>query len=174
MRKRLLPDEIEQAAGCGDENVDAIGERTHLVVDRDAAVNHCARQFHMAAIDADILRNLAGEFTGRAQDERAAGAARCFAAILIEPLQDRQREGGRLACARLRNANKIAAFKQGRDRLLLDWRRGFVVFGRQRLQKGRGKAEFSKSRHCILSNTPAAGRSIGEPVGAWPRQTKGV
>jgi hypothetical protein len=56
---------------------------------------------------------------------------------------------------------------------LLDRGRRFVVFGRQRLQKGRAEAEFSKSGHFSLSNTPAAGRSTGRPM-AWPVRTKGV
>ena len=172
--KRFLPDEIEQTPRRGDKNVDAIGKRAHLVVDRDTAVNDGARQFHVAAIDADVLRNLACEFTRGAQDERTAGTARGFAAILIEALQDRQRERCRFAGSRLGDANQIMAFKQGRDRLLLDRGRRFVVFGRQRLQKGRREAEFSKSRHFILSECARSRAQHRWTLKGLAGRTKGV
>ena len=59
----FLADKIQQTAGRGDEYVDAISKRADLVVDRNATIDDGTREFHVTAIDADILRNLAGEFT---------------------------------------------------------------------------------------------------------------
>ena len=59
-------------------------------------------------------------------------------------IEDRQREGRRLAGAGLRDADEIAAREYVRDGFGLDRGRGFVLFVFKSLRDGRGKAEVLK------------------------------
>src|SRR6185312_7779354 len=65
-------------------------------------------------------------------------------AVLREMVQDRQREGRRLAGAGLRDANEIAAREYVRDGFRLDRGWGFVFFVFEGLRDGRSKAEVLK------------------------------
>jgi hypothetical protein len=65
-------------------------------------------------------------------------------AVLGKMVQNRQRERRRLAGARLRDANEIAAREYVRDGFRLDRGRGFVFFVFESLRDGRGKAEVLK------------------------------
>jgi hypothetical protein len=90
---------------------------------------------------AEALGDLAREFAGRAQHENARAASWCGAPVVHDPVEDRQREGGRLAGACLSDADQVVALHQRRDRLDLNrgWTR-VAEFG-QRCIEGRGKAE---------------------------------
>jgi len=66
------------------------------------------------------------------------------AALGRQSMQDRQREGGRLAGAGLGDAAKVAAGQDRRDRLRLDRRgRGITPVG-ERLKDGRAEGEIGK------------------------------
>ena len=77
------------------------------------------KAFQVPRIGLHGLGHLDGELArGRQHEELGLGA------LQIEPRQQRQREGRRLARARLRLAEQVAAFQQRRDRRALDrrWR----------------------------------------------------
>jgi hypothetical protein len=74
--------------------------------------------------------DLARELPRWAQHENAATLAWCRPRIGGEIVQQRQREGGRLAGSGLRNSDHVAARHDDRDRLLLDRSSGGVVFFR--------------------------------------------
>ena len=88
------------------------------------------------------MSDLDAEFARRCEDEsldvRVAG---------IHVVQKRQPERGGLSGAGLGLADHVAAFKQGRNRLLLNRGRGFVADFGQGLKKFGPKAKFGESRH---------------------------
>ena len=61
----------------------------------------------------EALGDLACEFARRAQHENARAPSRRGAPVGCEPVEDRQREGRRLAGAGLSDADEIPAFHQG-------------------------------------------------------------
>jgi hypothetical protein len=130
----LLLDVVEQAAGRGDQHVDAAAQRVDLRADADAAEHQRALQRKMLSIGAHILFHLRRELAGRGDDERAHRVARrrmrAGVAFLGQPLQQRQREAGGLAGAGLRGAQQVASRKNDRDGLRLDGGGGGVALAR--------------------------------------------
>ena len=57
-------DEVEQPAGRGDEDVDAVGERADLAADRDAADGDGRAQAKVTAIGAEAVDDLVGRVRG--------------------------------------------------------------------------------------------------------------
>ena len=115
-----------------------------LPVDRHAAEHDRTGELEEAAVGAEAFLDLAGQFAGRRQHERAAGARIGAAGVKRQAIEDRQGEGGGLAGAGLGDAEKVAAGEDRRDGFRLDGGGGFVRFGGERLEDGHGEAELSK------------------------------
>src|SRR5215468_3618786 len=98
---------VEQATRGRDENVDAAGELRILVVKRDATDQQRDVELLTGAVLFEAFLNLRGELARRLEDEgaRHSGAR----AAMLEPGEHRQREGGGLAGAGLRDAEHVAA-----------------------------------------------------------------
>ena len=140
----LLLDEVEQAAGRGDEDVDAGFHRGDLRVLVDAAEDERMAQAQVLAIGPEALIDLDRELARRRQDQRLRAARAGVALADGELVQQRQAEGRRLAGAGLGDAEQILAFEKTRDGLELD-RRGIEIFlGFEHAQKRLGKAEGVK------------------------------
>ena len=121
-----LVDQVEKTTGAGDEDIDAAAHGIDLWSLADAAVNEGVLDFDVLAVGFEALADLGGEFTGWSEHENAwaLGAKRTW--VGVEFLQNRQREGGGLAGSRLGATKQVAAFKQMRNGLGLNWRRGGV------------------------------------------------
>ncbi len=148
--RRLLLHVVEQAARRRDDDVDTALERIDLRIDADAAEHHGRAQLHVLAVRTDAFLDLGGEFASRREDQRAHGALRAamFRVERMQALQDRQREAGGLAGARLRAGEQVAATEDGRDRLLLDRGRRRVAEFVDRLDQRFGQAErFERHRY---------------------------
>ncbi len=65
---------VEQAAGRGDDDVDAARKARLLAAEADAAEQRHRRQRQVAAVGADGGLDLSGEFTRRRDDQRARTA----------------------------------------------------------------------------------------------------
>jgi hypothetical protein len=65
---------IEQAAGSGDDDVDAAGQRLALWAMADAAEDGGDAEAEVSAIGLEAFGDLGGEFTRRREHERAAAA----------------------------------------------------------------------------------------------------
>jgi hypothetical protein len=113
---------IEQAAGRGDDEVDAAAKRVRLGREADAAVDRGRTDAPVAAVDADRFLDLERKFASRGEDE---GADRTTAGARVdvgrpEALEERQHEGRRLAGAGLGVGHEVTAGQHERDRLGLD------------------------------------------------------
>ena len=108
----LLADEVEQAARRGDEDLDAAPERLDLRALGHAAVDHGRADVGALAQGGDALVDLHRQLAGGRQHQGADGVARGADArvrVAREALEDRQREGGGLAGARLGGGEDVAA-----------------------------------------------------------------
>src|SRR3954466_14976668 len=119
-----------------------MAEVTLLLADRCAAEHDGARQAEIAAVGAEAVLVLAREFTGRAQDENAAALADRSPRLGREVVQDREREGRRLAGAGLRDAAQITPGHDDRDSLRLDRGRARIAFRDNRLQDRLSQSEI--------------------------------
>ena len=119
-----LAEHVEQAAGGGDQEVDALADALGLRVVRDAAEDGDDAAAAVGGQRLADLLDLAAQLAGRGDDE---GRRMRLLAVddhrLAHVLEDGQHEGGRLAGARLGAAHDVAAGEHARDGMLLDRRR---------------------------------------------------
>ena len=132
---------VEESAGSGHQHVEARLKRADLRAVRHAAEHDRDLERKPVGEVAEALRDLARKFARRAQHQHARAASRRRAPVGCEPVEDRQREGRRLAGAGLGDADEIAACHQGRDRLGLNRGRTREAELGQRGIEGRGEAE---------------------------------
>jgi len=118
--------QVKQPARGGDDDIDAVSQRGDLRRLIHAAENHRVFQGNVAAVGAEAVGDLRGEFARRAENQ-AARAAGLFA--LGEPIEDRHGERGGFAGAGLGAAEHVFAGKHMRNRLGLDRRGDGITFG---------------------------------------------
>src|SRR5271170_3533098 len=157
---------IEQSAGRRNQDVQPLGERTNLRAVRHAAEDHGDLERQPRREIAETLRDLTGEFARRAEHEGPCSELRRRAGIGEQLVEDRQREGRRLASAGLGDADEIAALHQRGNRLCLDRRRLLIAHFSERPYEGLGEAEaieifqaicLSSDRNGAKSRTAARG-----------------
>ena len=137
-------DKVEQAAGRGDQDIDAAGDLTLILADRGAAEHDGGRQSHVPAIGAEAVGDLHRQLARRAEHQRPAGLAQQRPRALGEAVENRQREGCRLAGAGLGDAAQVAAGEDLGDGLRLDGGGVGIALGREGFEKRLGKAETEK------------------------------
>ena len=143
-RDMLGADQVEQAPGRCNDDVDAAVHGAHLRPRTDAAVDDGVGDRQMLAVGLEAVADLDGQFARRRQDQRAAGARRGLAVLRVEHLQDWQRERRCLAGAGFGEAEQVAALQERRDGLGLDRRRRVVVLFVQCLQECRSKVQVGE------------------------------
>ena len=109
---------IEQAARGRDQHVDAAHQLGVLVVERDAADDQRDVELVLGAVFVEAFLDLGSEFARWLEDQGARHAGPRTA--LLQHGEHRQREGGSLAGAGLRNAEDILPRKNVGDGLFLD------------------------------------------------------
>ncbi len=140
----IIFDQVHEAAGGGDEHVDAPLERPDLpthgtppmasVVERRMWRPNLSRLSRIWPESSRVGERIS---TRQERGSMRRGVAR-------EVVKDGKAEGGGLAGARLGDADEILAGKDGRNGLCLDGRGRHVLFFGQRTDDGLGKAEFRK------------------------------
>ena len=140
-------EQVHQAARRRDQHVDALFQRLELIAHLHAADQQRHVELMIFAVFLEIFGHLRRQFAGRLQDQRArhqrAGAA------MGENVDHRQHEAGRLARARLGDADNVPHHEDGRNCLRLDRRRCVVTGFGYGLEQFVGKAEIGKS-HSIV------------------------
>src|SRR4029079_7715997 len=118
---------IDQAAGRGDDDVNALAQRTELCTHRHAAKYRQAPDVDGRTVTRERIVNLDGEFPRWHQDQPSRPAGSCRAAIANEQALDHgQTEGGGLACPGLSAGHQIATSDDNRNALRLN-RRGMRI-----------------------------------------------
>ena len=136
--------EIEQAAGRGDHDFDALHDRADLASHRHAADRQRRSQAHVAAIGVEAVEDLSRQFAGRAQHQHAAGLGLRLDAVLQNAVQDGKREGCGLAGAGLGDADDVTAGEREGNGLSLDRRGREIILFLERTRDGIGEAEILK------------------------------
>ena len=146
-----LADEVEQAPGRGDEDLDPRAQLLDLGVQRDAAVHDRRSQRDVPAVGLHALGDLDGELARRRQDQaadRMAGRRERGVRLGPEPVEDGEGEGRRLAGTGLCSGEDVLALEHQRDRPLLDrCRLGVALLG-DCPQHFAGQAQLVKAQGC--------------------------
>lgn len=142
-----LTDQVLQAAGAGDDDVDAGTQGLFLACLGDAAVDHGGVQAGGLGQRLDGGVDLGGQFTGGCKDQAhgAAGLAEVFGFPLSESCYKRDGEGDGFAGAGAAAAQDVASSQGVGEGLHLDGERLGDSLGGEGFGKGFGRAEGSKS-----------------------------
>jgi hypothetical protein len=129
----LLPDQVEQPARRGDEDLDPGAQRLDLWLHGDAAVDDRRAERHGPPVRPDALVDLHRQLARGDEDQgahRMACGGERRVRVRPEAVEDRERECGRLAGTRLRGREDVASGEDERDGRFLDRCRGGVaLFG---------------------------------------------
>jgi hypothetical protein len=137
--ERPAPEVVERAPRRGDHHVHAPPQSAELLLECLPAVDRQHPDAERLPVAVHRLGHLHGQLAGRYQDERAHTGS-----LSSQSLQQRQREGGRLAGAGRGLAQEVAAVEQRRDRLLLDRSRFLVAQRIERAQQRLIEAQGGK------------------------------
>ncbi|MNS67590.1 hypothetical protein D3C72_1008450 [compost metagenome] len=157
--------QVEQAAGGGHEDVDALLELADLRVHAHAAEDHGGVQLQVLAVRTHRLFDLGREFARGGQHEGTdADAAELVggAAAHGELVQHRQGEGRGLAGAGLGAAQQVVAVEDHGNGLRLDGGGGVVAVLVHSLQDGGSQLQFVKI-HCGNNKRHTRRSGIGPP-----------
>ena len=146
-REGLLVDQIEQAAGRGNEDVGAAVQLVTVLVDRGATDDRMDLEARQRAVILRALGDLASQFTRRGEHQHAAGFERRLLVGFAQPVDAGQHEGGGLAGAGLRDTHQVAPFENGRDRPFLDRRGSGIALEVKRLKDGLRQPKIGKLCH---------------------------
>jgi hypothetical protein len=153
-------DQIGQAAGGGDNDIDAAVELANLRHAGHPAQHQRGRDLGATGQRTDMLFDLYRQLTGRGQDQGAGGLRRRTAGEREKVMQDRQHEGSGLAGAGLGDPEDVAPLKLRADGLRLDRRRGVETGALQRRRQRGGKAEI-RERSARIRSARMRGVRIG-------------
>jgi hypothetical protein len=122
---------IEKATGAGHEDIDTGSHRADLRVFSDAAEDEGFGKADVLAVGLEALRNLGGEFAGGGENEDTGGAAHGPLGVVVEGVEDGQRERCGFTGAGLRDSEEVLSFEKKGDGLGLDGRwRGVILLGK--------------------------------------------
>ena len=123
-REHVLLEVVDQAAGRGDDDVDAVAQLLALLVVIDAAVDQRRFQAGVAADVPEVLVDLDRQFARRRDDQRARIVRRALGQRRLrqQAIHHRDEERAGLAGAGLRLAGDVAALQRERQRQRLDRR----------------------------------------------------
>ena len=156
-----LFDQVEQTTGSRHEHIHAAAHRGDLGILADAAVNQRLLEADVGTVSGEAFADLAGEFAGRCQHQRAALARLDLLRPLMDRMQDRQGETGGFSGAGLGATEQVAAFEQQRDGLGLDRRWDGVVQLAQNTLEGRSQWQRLEFIRGHVSRVPASSRMGG-------------
>jgi hypothetical protein len=169
---RALREVVEQAAGGGHQDLDPTMQGPDLGVDVDPAVDGRGAQGDVAPVGPEGGLDLHGQLPGGGQDEGSNGMTsrrEARVGVLLQALQDGQREGRRLARAGLGRREQVATSTDQGDSLELDGGRLRVpLLGDRAEQFGRqaelieGQSGLRTHRSAQATHRPAPERWKGD------------
>ena len=143
--QRTALDQVLEAPGCGDEDV-RLRRLADLRLHADAAVDDFDLERPRPGDRLELIDDLAGQLAGRGEDERRRASR-----IGGDPVDERQAESERLAGARRRLDEDVAARQHVLDHEALDGERGFDAAIGECVDYGLGHAEIGEGLgHSVL------------------------
>ena len=139
-----LLEQVQQAAGGRNDDVDALRKGRHLGPLPHATQDDRLAQAEAGAVVAEVVVDLDGKLAGRRQHQGARRARLGPLAGFGKLLEHRQGKRGGLARSGLGDAQQVIPGQEPRDRLLLDGSGRRVASGSQRADDGLGQAERRK------------------------------
>ena len=155
-------EEVEQAARRRDQHVGAAHDLGFLIAEGDAADQQRDVELVIRAIFGEAFLDLRGEFARRLENERARHARP--GAALFETAQHRQREGGRLAGARLGDAENVAPLQERAEWPAPEWASGSCSRTPERLREPFAKGPVRRMSLIILITAHVCGKSACAPA----------
>ena len=160
---RALVDVVEQAAGGGDDDVDALAQRVQLRARAHAAEDEDRALVKVTTEILEGLAHLRGELARWHEHEQTGCPRATWIGLLgVEPLQQRQREGRGLAGAGLGSREQVATVVNRRNGRGLDGGGHGVPDFLHGTQEGGRKAELFKGHEITIALLPR----LREPVEA--------
>jgi len=159
--------QVKQTSRCSHQNVHAFFDLADLRVHAHAAKNHGGVELQVFAIVAHRLFDLSGQFAGGREHQSADGfAAKAVFARLTQAqlVQQGQGERGGFAGAGLRTCQQVLSGQNGRNRLRLNRRGGFIAELAHGLHDGRSQIQFFKVH---FSQSATSGAGIGSFNCVW-------
>jgi|SRR5579863_5534688 len=153
---------VDEAAGRRDKHVEPICERPNLRSIRHASEYDRDLDIQPGRQIAETLPDLAGEFTRRRKHERARAQSRRRTGVEDEAIEDWQGERGGLAGSRLRDADEVAALKEGRNGLGLNGSRFGISERVQRGLERRGQAEAVEIMQVVRFRSMRTRRAVAQ------------
>ena len=144
--ERAPVDVVDRPARRGDDDVHAVAQGAELAEDRLPAVDRHDLGADAAPVAVARLGHLHGQLAGRHQHEGDRVTGR-----VVDELQRRQREGGRLAGAGGGLPEHVAAGEHLGDGVALDRRRLLVPERGDRLEQARLQTEVGEDRHGVAA-----------------------
>ena len=145
-----LPHKVVQAAGAGDEDIDALFDGCHLRGLTHTAENDGVAQGEVLAVHFKALADLQSQLTGGGEDQGADGPF-LLCRVRGQAVEHGQRKGCGLAGARLGAAHQVPPGQHRRDGRCLNGRGGFVTRLRNGTQQRGGQIQFVKSHGSPVS-----------------------
>ena len=145
-----LPHKVVQAAGAGDEDIDALFDGCHLRGLTHTAENDGAAQGEVLAVHFKALADLQSQLTGGGEDQGADGPF-LLRRVRGQAVKHGQRKGCGLAGARLGATHQVPPGQHRRDGRCLNGRGGFVTRLRNGTQQRGGQIQFVKSHGSPVS-----------------------
>ena len=154
--------QIEEPARRGDNNVDTPAQVLDLTVLRNAAEDDRMAQGQMLAVGTDFIADLDCQLAGWRQNKRTWVPILAAGLVLVQRLQDWQRESCGLASAGLGDAENISTVHDFGNGLRLDRRRSYIVTCYQSTEDRLGEAEIRERTfsHLGISLYADCGRAL--------------
>ena len=164
--------QILEAARGGDNDIDALVQRANLEVITLTATDGQIAHLEASGERLDAVRNLVGEFARRRQNQNACTAHILGLALVQQLVKDRQQIGRRLAGAGLCQTDQVPAFKNGRNGVALDRRRGGQPLPGNNVDNTGRQAKLEKrvARKGIHGTRRSSGGSVNSRIILWIRR----
>ena len=157
---RAAIEQVNQATGCGHQNISAARKKVDLLGDRLPPHHRMNPQLGPCRQRLEAVCDLVHQFTRWRKHQCLDGFWFRLALLAQQMVDQRQTEGQRLACACLRQTHNIVPFQGQRNGLVLD-RGGFgqVCGFQRRVQRGLKSQHIKIKQRDILFTKPYTKRA---------------
>ena len=143
-----LVNQIEQAPGAGNEDIDTVTHRADLWILTDTTVDESVFELQVLSVGLHAFANLSRQLPSWGQNEHPRTAAAQWLRIGVKVMKNRKGEGRSLACARLSTSEDVASLQEIGDGFGLNGRRGDVFACGEGSWDRFSERKFFEGRHC--------------------------